>query len=157
MAAIIVAGGQLDRQVNHPELFVHADLAPDACVAGVVGRVFLPGVVAEFSRTRNRVEYPKALAGADVESADVAFNVGLAAGHSARAVGGADDHRVPSHHWSSVQTDFARHGIDLLIIVLLEIDDSVLAEAGYRHAGFRVQRDQAISRRDVQDSFLTSV
>src|SRR5690348_7103437 len=75
MAAVVIARGKFDRQIYHPQLFIHADLAPDTGVAGVVRGIFLPGVVAELAGTQDGVEDPEALAGSHVESADVAFDV----------------------------------------------------------------------------------
>ena len=37
----------------------------------------------------------------------------------------------------------------------LHVDDAVGAEAGDRHAGLRVQRDQAVAGRDVDDAVVT--
>ena len=49
MAAVVVAGRQLDRQITMPELFVDRHLRPDAGIAGVRPRILQPGVVAEFA------------------------------------------------------------------------------------------------------------
>ncbi len=94
MAAVVVAGGRFDGQVDQAELFVDGDLRPDAGVAGVLGRAVEPGIVAEFAFDRNGVEDPEALAGADVEAADVAFVVAHALGRHAFAEGRADDNGV---------------------------------------------------------------
>ena len=75
MAAVVVAGRHLDRQIRQAELFVDRYLPPDAGVAGVDPRVLFPGVVAEFALLRDRVEDPEPLAGPDVEAADVPFHV----------------------------------------------------------------------------------
>ena len=77
MAAEVVAGWRLDRQVGDAELFVDRDLGPHARVAGVGPRVVEPGVVAELAGPWNGVEGPQALARARVESANIAFDVGL--------------------------------------------------------------------------------
>ena len=146
MAAVVVAGRQLDRQIRHPQFFVDRDLPPDAGVAGVRPRVVHPGVVAELARPRNRVEDPQPLAGLDVEPADVALLVGLAARHAAGQVRGADDDGVPGDDRRGVQADLAGDEIDRLIVVQLQIDDAVLAEARDRRAGLRVERDRAGSR-----------
>src|SRR6185436_5952493 len=75
MAAEIVTGRIFNRQVCHAERFVDGDLRPDTGVAGVLERLFLPRVAAEFSRDWNGVEDPQALAGARVEAAHVALGV----------------------------------------------------------------------------------
>ena len=63
MAAEVVAGRNLDRQVRDAELFVDGHLRPDAGVAGVGPRVLQPRVVAELAGLRNGVEDPEPLAG----------------------------------------------------------------------------------------------
>ena len=47
--------------------------------------------------------------------------------------------------------------IDCLIEVLLQIDDAVRAEAGHRLSGFRVERDEPIAGRDVENPLLFAV
>ena len=56
-----------------------------------------------------------------------------------------------------MQPDLAREQIDRLIEVLLQIDDAVGAEAGYAVAGLRVERDELIPGRDVEDALLLAV
>ena len=90
MAAVVVAGRQFHRHVDDAELFVGAHLRPHAGVAGVGGRVRIPRLVAGLALHRDGVEHPHALAGADVEAADVALDVGLAARRAAFAMRGAD-------------------------------------------------------------------
>ena len=45
-----------------------------------------------------------------------------------------------------MQPDLARDEIDLLIDLLLQIDDTIDAEAGHRISVLRVERDEAIPR-----------
>ena len=47
--------------------------------------------------------------------------------------------------------------IDRLIVVELQVDDAVLAEAGDRDAGLGVERDQLIARRHVDDARFRAV
>src|SRR5205807_1861840 len=138
MSAEIVARGQLDGQVHNAELFIHRDLAPHARVAGVRPGIVQPGVDAVLAGLGDGVENPEAFAGANVESADVALHVFVAARDAARAVRGADDHDILGNYWSGVESDFARDGVDLLIVVLLEIDDAVASEGGNRSSGFGI-------------------
>ena len=70
---------------------------------------------------------------------------------------GADDDRVSGDDRRGVQTDLAGDEVHRLIVVLLQIDDAVFAEARDRSAGFRVERDEAIARRDVEDPFFAAV
>ena len=44
--------------------------------------------------------------------------------------------------------------IHLLVVVFLQIDDAVRAERADRHAGARVERNQAVARRHVQDPIV---
>ena len=55
-----------------------------------------------------------------------------------------------------MQPDLAGDEIHLLVVVFLEIDDAVGAEARDDRAGLRVQRDQPVARRDVQDPRIVS-
>ena len=137
-----------------PEIRIHADLSPDAGVAVALGGLFLPGVVAELAGTGNRVEDPQTLAGSDVESAHVAFDVVFDFRRAGCPVRGADDHHIAGHHGRRVQPDFAGFEIDHLIVIELQIDDAVLPEARNRNAGLGVERDQPIARRDVENPFV---
>src|SRR5207237_10456415 len=64
MAAIEIRGRRFDRQVDEPEVFVHADLAPDAGVAVLRPRSVLPRLAPELSGTRNGVELTDLLSAA---------------------------------------------------------------------------------------------
>ena len=135
MAAVVVAGRQLDRQIGQAELFVDADLRPHAGVAGVRPRVVLPGVVAELAGLGNRVEDPQPLAGAHVEAADVALDVA-----SCSSVRRRSRCAAPTMTTLLATIGVACRPISpvsgsiVLIDVLLQIDDAVLAEAGDRDA-----------------------
>ena len=157
VAAVVVGRRGLDRQVRDAQLLVHGDLRPDPGVAGVDGRVVQPGLAPELARLRDGVEDPQALARPHVEAADVALRVAPAAGVAARAEGGAHDDHVPGDGGRGVQPDFARDRIDVLVVVQLEVDDAVLAEAGDRPPGPGRQGDQPVARRDVQDALVAAV
>src|SRR5882724_7947178 len=73
VAAVVVACGRFNGQVDAAQFFVHAHLGPDASVAGMFGGTVEPCIVAEFALEGNGVEDPEALAGADVIGANVAF------------------------------------------------------------------------------------
>src|SRR5207244_4418315 len=133
--AIIVAGRQLDGQVDHAQLLVDADLPPNAGVARVVGRIFLPSVAAEFADARDGVENPEPLARADVISANEAFLVAFAFRLTAGAMGRADDDGVAGNRGRGVQTHFARHQVHLLIVFQLQIHNARGAKARHLLAG----------------------
>ncbi len=107
MAAIKIAGGRLDWQVDQSELLVHGNLRPHAGVAGVFRGTFLPGVVAKLAFLRDGMENPEALAGSNVESAHVAFIVAHALGRHAFAESGADNDRIFRHDGRRLNADFA--------------------------------------------------
>src|SRR5439155_11822736 len=152
-----IAGRQLDWKIRDAELFVDGDLAPDAGVAGVGPGILLPRVDAEFAGLGNGVEGPEALPSADVESADVAFDMLSGDGGAAGEVGRANDHDIFSDHGGGVQSDFAGGEVDLLIEILLEIDDAGFAEGGDGRAGFGVERDESIAGGDVENALLLAV
>src|SRR5690242_13460943 len=102
MSTVIVARGKFHRKVDHPQLFIHTDLAPHTRVAGIIRGVLLPSVVTELSRLGDGMEDPQTLAGPRVESAYVALDVGLAAGNTATAVRGAHNHGIASYDWGGM-------------------------------------------------------
>ena len=105
MASVAIAGGKLDRQIGHVQVFVYGDLRPCAGVAGVGPGILLPGVDSKFAGPRNRVENPEALAGAHVKAAHKTFHIGLAFGHVAVQHGGAhDDDVVRDGVWNADQS-----------------------------------------------------
>jgi len=97
------------------------------------------------------VEDPKPLAGARVVPTDVALHVAPAARVPAGAVGGANDDHVAGHDRRGVQPDLAGCQVDRLVVVTLQVDHSVDAELGHRPAGLRVERDQPVARRHIDD------
>ena len=103
------------------------------------------------------MEDPIALARSHVETADVPRNVVLDFRRTGGAVRGADDHCVAGDRRGCMEPYFAGLEIDLLIVVKFQIDDAVLTESGYRNSSLGVQRDQAISGRDVEDPLFAPV
>src|SRR5262249_47425920 len=113
--------------------------------------------VAELAEPGDGVEDPEALAGAHVVAADVALDVRLAARNAAGAVRGTDDDDVVADHRGGMKADFTSDRVDLLIVLRLQIDDAVDAEPGNGIAVLRVERDEAIAGRDVEDSLFATV
>ena len=129
VAAVEVAGRHLDGDVDVAELFVAGQRRPRAGVAGVLPGVVLPGLVAELAGLRDGLERPDALAGADVEAADVAGNVRLRRRRGAGDHRGADDDDVAHDDRRRARADLA--GLhDVAVEAFGEIDDAVLAERG---------------------------
>src|SRR5271165_1511020 len=154
MRAEVVARWQFDREIDQVELFVGGDLSPDASVAGVGPGIVQPGLDSEFAGLRDGVKDPQTFSGVYVVAANVAFDVLVAFRNAAGAMRGADDDDVVGDHGRGVQADVGAQGVDLLVVVFLEIDRAVFAEAGDGDAGFRVERDQAIARGDVEDALF---
>src|SRR5689334_10185812 len=65
-AAVVVGCRRFHGQIYEPEVFVDRHLRPDAGVAVGSPRTVLPGLIAEFAGTWNRVERPGELAGPHV-------------------------------------------------------------------------------------------
>src|SRR5207249_8652864 len=107
VASVKVASRRLDRKVDQPEPLIHADLGPDARVAGVFRRTVQPGVVAELALLRDSMEDPQPLAGAHVVPTDVALIVPHGLRRHAFAEGGPDDDGVPGNHRRGLESDFA--------------------------------------------------
>ena len=157
MPSIVVACGQLYRQVHHSQFFVHADLAPHTGIAGILGGAVLPRLISILARQRNSVKDPEALARPDVEPADVTLHVLFALRNSARPVRGADHDGIASHDRRCMQSDFAGDRVDFLIVIELQVDGSVLAEARHRIAGLGIQSDEAVARRNVKDALFSAI
>ena len=92
MPAVHVARRAGERQIGVAELFVDADERPEVRVPGVLPRVVLPRLDAELSGSRDHVEGPAQLPGADVVAPHVAREPLLARRRVAHR--GADDHDV---------------------------------------------------------------
>src|SRR6185295_19652382 len=99
---------------------------------------------AEFPRLRNRVEDPQTLAGSHIECTNVALLVLAAPWHATLGVSGANDDHVLDHERSGVETDLAGDRIHFLVVVLLQIEDAVGAEAGGAVARLGVKRNELI-------------
>ena len=56
-----------------------------------------------------------------------------------------------------MQADLTVDGIHGLVVFELQVDDAVLAEIGDRHPGLRIERDEPVAWRDVDDPFLAAV
>src|SRR5882724_1519942 len=121
MAAVKIAGWGFDRQIDKAELFVDGNLRPDAGVAGVFGGALFPGVVAKFAFLGDGVKNPEALAGTDVEAANVSFIVAHAAWRHAFAKCGADYDGVARGNGSRLNADFAGREVGENILVVVQL------------------------------------
>src|SRR6185436_5136916 len=115
MTAVVVAGGELDRQVSEPKLLVGGNLSPHTGVAGIRPGVLLPRVVPVLARLRNRVEDPEPLAALHVVAADVTLFVAAALGISAGLVRGADNDDVSRDGRRRMQPDFTGDEVHFLV------------------------------------------
>src|SRR6185503_15342278 len=156
--AVQVRGRILDRQIHEPRLLIDRNLRPDAGVAVDRPRFFFPRLGAELAGTWNRVERPEQFAALRVPRAHEAFRVVVALHGQPFAERRADDDDVPGDRRRRVQADFSALEIDLLTLAdqraELHVDDAVGAEAGNRDAGLRVERDQPVAGRDVDDALV---
>src|SRR5947207_13680678 len=100
------------------------------------------------------MENPEALAGARIETTDVAFYVVFAFGNAARLVRRAHDDGVAGDDRRRMESDVGIHQIDSLIVIQLQIDGAVFAEAPHRKTGLRIECNQPVSRCDVEDSLV---
>ena len=64
------------------------------------------------------------------------------------------DHDVLGDDGSRVQADLAGDRIEHLIVVLLQIEDAVLAERAHRNPGLRIERDELIPERHHEDALV---
>ena len=103
------------------------------------------------------MEDPETLPGPHVEAADVPLLVSPALGRGAGQVRGADDDDVPRDDGRRVEPNLAGDQVHLLIVFELQIDDAILPEAWHRHAGLRIERDEPVAGRHVQDPLLLAV
>src|SRR5438067_1242921 len=130
MAAIEIRGRRFDRQVDEPEVFVHADLAPDAGVAVLRPRSVLPRLAPELSGTRNGVELPELFAAAHVEGAHEPLGVVVRLDCAAFPERGADNRDIAGDRGRRVDADLPGLEIDLLLVAVngadLQIDEAIL-------------------------------
>ncbi len=158
MAAVKVGRGRFDGEVHEPEILVHGDLGPDADVPVDRPRIVFPRVVAGLAGTRDGVERPEQLARANVERTHQAFGVVVRAHGGALAERRSDDHDVFDDGRCRVNADFAGFEVDRLAVAEkgadLQIDHAVGAERVDHRSVFRVERNQAIPGRDVQDAVV---
>ena len=70
---------------------------------------------------------------------------------------GAHDDRVAGHDRSGIEPDVGFYQVHLLVVIQLEIDDTILAEGRYRRTGPGIERDQPVALGDVQNSLLLAV
>ena len=161
VAAVLVDGRRFDRQIDDAGFGVGGDLRPHADVAGPVPRSVFPRLVTGLAGAGHRVEAPDLLAGAGVEGAHEALDVGAVEIAQALEHRGADDDHVVDDGRRRVQPDFTLLEIDLdLLAVLadhhadLHVDDAVLAEAFDRLAGLGVERDQLIAGGHIDDAIV---
>ena len=113
VAAIVIAGGKLDREIGESERLVGGHLRPHAGIARVLGGAVLPGLVAELPRARNRMKDPSAPSCAYVVTAHIAFHVLPAPRVRARFVCGTYDHDIADHQRRSMEPDRTAQWIDL--------------------------------------------
>src|SRR5262245_8124039 len=105
------------------------------------------------------MEDPEPFAGANIETPNVPFIILETPRRRSFAERGADDDDIAADDRRALESDLTCHEVreNRLIDVRLEIDDAVRSKARNGRAGFRIERDQTIAWRDVEDSFLSPV
>src|SRR5262245_38934753 len=126
MATVVIAGRQLDRQIDQSQFFIDRNLPPDTRIAGVFPGFVFPSLITVLVRQRYRVKDPETLAGADIEPAYVTLHILHALRISTGSVRGANDDHVLGDGWCRVKPDFARDEVDFLIVIELQINNGVV-------------------------------
>ena len=159
LTAIEVRRRRFNRQVGEAGFRIGGHFGPDAGVAGVFRRAFEPGVVAGLTLLRNGVKFPELPAGTHVVGARRALVVAITRRRETFPERRADQHHVAGHGRRRLPADFAGNqvGLDLLIIVRLQVDGAVVAEGADALPGLGVQRDQQVARRYVEDARIFTV
>src|SRR5712691_2966017 len=139
-AAEEVVARRAERQIDEPTLGVERDRRPDVRMSGVAPRVVAPGVVAEFTRLRDRAERPDLPAGARIERANVARRIVSVHEPIADTVAENDQ----------VLVDDSRRRVGVVRLVdfpheaAAQVDDAARPETLDRAPGGGVQTDQPI-------------
>ena len=158
VAAVVIGCGCLDRQVHEPELFVDADLCPDADVAIDGPGVVLPRLMAVFARIRNRVEPPDLFASPHVERAHEPFRVVVRRDRGPLTERRSDNDDVAGDGGRRVNADLPRGEIDLLVHALdhadFQVEHALVRERLNHGARLCVELHELIARRHVNDAFV---
>src|SRR5205085_4606792 len=158
LATVIIGARRLDRQIDQAQLLVDGDLRPHAGVAVDAPGVVLPAVAALFAGLGDGLETPNQPAGPDVERARQPLGVVAGLDGHPFLHRGPDQHGVLDDGRRRVQTNLTALQIDRLAGAEdhadLQIDDAVLAECLDRLPGLRVERDQTVAGRDVEDAVV---
>src|ERR1019366_3538980 len=160
LAAISIAAGRFDGDVNVAEFFIAGQRTPGAGIAGELPRfdsglrIFSPRLGFLLACLRNGVEGPEELAGSHVVPANVAWCIQLGGQRDANFKRRADnrdvanDDRRRSGADGSVQNDSA-------VETFPEIHMRVDTEVRNGLAVFRVQSHQLVARRDEENAIVT--
>src|SRR6478609_9112387 len=69
----------------------------------------------------------------------------------------SDDDHVASNHRCRLISNLARDQIDLLVVVELQIDDSIDTKTRDPSTRLRIQRDHPVTRSYIEDAFLPAI
>ena len=137
--AIPVVRGGAHGQIYVTQFLVGAHQRPDVGIATVLPRPILPGLVAGFSRLRNRVESPAKFPSDDVVAPHVPGGRLLPGGGVGH--GGSDDDHVPADQRGGVPTV----PLEPRPHVLTKIDFSVLTEFRIELSGPGTESHQVLT------------
>ena len=155
MAAVVVAGRDLDRQVDEAELLVDRSSASRRrCCRCTTTSRSRPGLVAELAGLRDGVEDPEPLAGAHVVRADVALGVVVARARVPARMRRADDDDVSRDDRRAVPGDLAGLMRDRDPGPRFFRSTTPFRRSRRAAPGLRVEADQLIADRDVEDALV---
>src|SRR4051794_13270578 len=107
MAAVEIAGGRLDGNVDVTEFLVAGQRGPRAGVAGVFPGIVFPRLDPLVARLRDGLERPDFFAGAHVVATNVAGDVFFRGRRGAGEERGAGHDDVADHHGGRTRADLA--------------------------------------------------
>ena len=160
VAAVMIRCWRFDREIHEAELFVHGDLGPHAHISVRRPRVVFPRLAPVFSGTRNRVEPPDLLARPHVERAHEPLRVVVRRYRRAFSERRADDDDIADDGRRGVHANFSSLEIDLRADAFhdahFQIEDAAVGERCDERAVFRIQLDETITGRHVDDAIVSS-
>src|SRR5262249_46344549 len=106
----------------------------------------------------NRVELPQLLPGPDVKGANQTLGVVVSRNGSSLSEGRTNDDDITGDGRRRVNANLARFEIDLLFGAVhrtdLQVDEAAVAERADDAPGLRVQLDESVPSRDVDDALI---
>ena len=140
-----ITGWHFHRNIDIAEFEISAERGPGTGVAAILPGIVFPGLIADLAGPGDGLKGPVLLAGANIETANIAGNIFFAGGGSTGQQRCANNHRI-------LHDDGGRAGADDTglhdgaIQTFGEIDPAIGPERWYLVAVLRVQRHQLETR-----------